>query len=231
VYSVAFKVLDNEAEAEEVLQQVFVDVWDKAGSYDPDRSARFVWLMCIARELAIGRLRSRMIPIGQTGKRSDVVGENENGCREARPDDAALHSAEYPGFADALTHLTHEQRSLIEHAYFRGRTQSELAECFDLPLESVKNLIRSGMFALRIALEPSTARMHSLYLEELVALNSLGALDGADVIEFKRIVPNVAQMPNEIAIYEYVAALFAIAYAQERIPHPAAKEKLLSRIR
>jgi RNA polymerase sigma factor (sigma-70 family) len=231
LYSVALKILENEGEAEEVLQQVFVDVWDNVDSYDADLSVPFVWLMCITRELAIGRLRSRMMPIGQTGQHSDAGREKENDNLAARNGDAAFRSEEYPGFVDALAQLTQEQRSLIAHAYFRGRTQSELAQYFNLTLESVKNLIRSGMFALRIALEPSTARMHSLYLEELVAVNSLGALDGEDVTEFKRIVPNIIGMPNEIASYEHVAALFAVAHTQERIPHPTAKEKLLSRIR
>ena len=164
------------------------------------------------------------------GESPAVGGQNESASQAVIHGEAVFNSEEYPGFVDALTQLTREQRSLIEHAYFRGRTQSELAEYFDLPLESVKNLILSGMFALRIALEPSTARMHSLFLEELVALNSLGALDGADVIEFKRIVPNVTGVPNEIASYGHVATLFAMAHTQERMLSPTVREKLLSRI-
>jgi len=230
LYAVALKILDNDDEAEEVLRQVFVHVWDNVGLYDPDFSAPFVWLTRITRELAIGRLRSKMILSLTTGESPELEGQNESASQAVIHGEAVFHAEEYPDFVNALTQLTREQRSLIEHAYFRGRTQSELAEYFNLPLESVKSLIRSGMFTLRIALEPSTARMHSLYLEELVALNSLGALDGADVIEFKRIAPNVTGVPNEIASYEHVAALFTIAHTQERIPHPAAKEKLLSRI-
>lgn len=230
LYSVAIKILDNKDEAEEVLQQVFVDVWDSVASYDPNLSPPFVWLMRITRELATGRLRSKTIPNGQTGERPDGGGENGSANLAARHGEKVFPSGEYSGFIAVLAQLTREQRLLIEHAYFRGRTQSELAEYFDLSLDSVKNLIWSGMFALRVALAPSTARMNSLYLEALVALNSLGALDGVDIVEFKRIAPNVTALPNEIASYEQVATLFAIVHTQEQTPSPTVREKLLNRI-
>jgi RNA polymerase sigma-70 factor (ECF subfamily) len=232
VYSVALEILQNEGEAEEVLQQVFVDVWDNIDSYDETPSLPFVWLVCNARALAIGRLRARMIPIRTTDGSPDVAGGHESTVRATRPGDAVLHLEECPEFIAALNQLTQEQRSVIEHAYFKGRTQSELATYFGLHLESVKNLIRSGLFALRDAVEPSPAGMNSLYLEGLIALNSLGALDGTDVLEFKRLVPNVTRHEsNESASYEHVAALFAVAHTEERRPPPAVKEKLLSHIR
>lgn len=232
LYAVAVTIVNNSDVAEEVLQQVFADVWDNTSSRKPAHLLPFVWLIRLTRDRAMEHVKAKTT----TGRMSDdglEVGEKSGSAsRKSQYGDAEIHPAEYRRFLDALAHLTHEKRSLIEHAYFRGETQSELAEHFDLPLESVKHLIWSGMSALRSVLGPPSAGANSLYLEELIALNALGALDGEDAVEFKRLAPHgTREAQQEIANYEHVSALIAMAHAKERMPSPMVKEKLLSRIR
>lgn len=153
LYTVILRIVGDGAEAEDVLQEVFLRVWDKASSYNPELSPPFAWLTRIARNLAIDRLRSKG---SKTRDREEDIGSYthiEDINHGARPDNAAIHSEQQREIAEAMIQLPLEQRTLIEYAYFRGYTQSELAEHFKLPLGTVKTRIRSGMSMLRTRLQ------------------------------------------------------------------------------
>jgi RNA polymerase sigma-70 factor, ECF subfamily len=143
LFGLALRILRNRAEAEEVLQEVFVQAWTKVDTYSAALGTPVAWLVRIARNRAIDRLRANQVrdrtveafepalPAVETAETHVVRGEEQR---------AVLR---------ALAALPPEQRELIEHAYFEGLTQSELAERFHLPLGTVKTRVRTGMMSLR----------------------------------------------------------------------------------
>ena len=147
LYAIILRIVGDESDAESVLQEVFLKVWERADSYNAELLPPSVWLTRIARNLAIDRLCSKS---PKAGSREDDI---ESGQQNARADNPPIHSEEQREVAEAMMELPLEQRSLIEHAYFEGYTQSELAEHFELPLGTVKTRIRSGMIMLRTRLQ------------------------------------------------------------------------------
>lgn len=137
------RILRADGEAEEVLQDVFVTVWNRAGTYNRALGTPAAWLVRIARNRAIDRLRAN-------ATRHRVVAEAPlDSAPELDPEDAAAGGERSRAVARALAALPREQRLLIEEAYYSGFTQSELAERHNLPLGTVKTRIRSGLLMLR----------------------------------------------------------------------------------
>ncbi|MEK9136552.1 MAG: sigma-70 family RNA polymerase sigma factor [Bacteroidota bacterium] len=153
LYAIILRIVGDESDAEDVLQEVFLRVWDRANSYNAELSPPSVWLTRIARNLAIDRLRSKISKARSREENIESHAYIEDGQQNARPDNAAIHSEEQREIAEAMMQLPLEQRTLIEYAYFKGYTQSELAEHFKLPLGTVKTRIRSGMISLRTRLQ------------------------------------------------------------------------------
>lgn len=152
LYTLLLRILREASEAEDTLQEVFLRVWDKAESYNESLGNPLVWLTRVARNLAIDRLRSRL---GQARRVEEDIDshidlQSDSG---SNPEHLADRSQRQEYVARALSSLPKEQRLLIEHAYFGGYTQSELAAHFKLPLGTVKTRIRSGMMELRRQLE------------------------------------------------------------------------------
>jgi RNA polymerase sigma-70 factor (ECF subfamily) len=155
VYSVVLRILRSPSDAEEVLQEVFVRVWTRAETYDARLGSAVAWLLRIARNRAIDRLRSKRargdvdVP-GAEAPELEVVAV-------AGPAADPLVRAEGAATADAvrsaLASLPDSQRVLIEAAFFDGYTHQELAARFGLPLGTVKTRIRTGLTAMRGRLE------------------------------------------------------------------------------
>ena len=145
VHTFALRVLREPAEAEEVVQDVFVQVWRQAETYSRDRGTPEAWLITMARSRGIDKLRSRR-------RRNEMVRPAENPDR--LPEPVALESASGPAEAratlgGALAELPAAQRSVLELAYFDGLTQSEIAAKLGEPLGTVKTRMRSGLERLR----------------------------------------------------------------------------------
>ena len=145
VHTFALRVLREPPEAEEVVQDVFVQVWRQAETYSRDRGTPEAWLITMARSRGIDKLRSRR-------RRNEMVRPAENPDR--LPEPVALESASGPAEAratlgGALTELPAAQRSVLELAYFDGLTQSEIAAKLGEPLGTVKTRMRSGLERLR----------------------------------------------------------------------------------
>lgn len=160
VFGLLCRILRDRAEAEDVLQEVFVRVWEHAGSYDPALGSPGAWLARIARNRAIDRLRSR----ASRPEFSDCTcpEAQATASREVTPDVSASRAETQRVVAAALAALAPEQRHLIEHAYYLGYTQSELAAHFRLPLGTVKTRIRTGMMTLRDYLQSSASTLPGL---------------------------------------------------------------------
>ena len=142
LFGLILRILRDRSESEEVLQEVFVLVWTRAETYNVSLGPPAAWLVRVARNRAIDRLRSNKV-------RLRAVESAPEPAPAANPESSASVSEQQRAVQQALDTLPADQRVLIEQAYFLGLTQSELAERFKLPLGTVKTRIRTGMLALR----------------------------------------------------------------------------------
>ena len=138
------RILHSRAEAEDVLQEVFVQVWRRADSYDESRGRGFTWLVTLARSRAIDRLRAldsrQRAATASAAEASEVVSD-------ASLD--AFRSEQREIVRAALAELTEDQRRTLLLAYEEGLTQSEIAARLNQPLGTVKTRTRSGLMKLR----------------------------------------------------------------------------------
>jgi RNA polymerase sigma-70 factor, ECF subfamily len=144
LFGLLMRILNNREEAEDVLQEVFLQVWRKAGDFDENRGRPFTWLVTLGRSRGIDKLRT-------LASRDRVA---EAGAREAVEDfsDAAKDAfkSEQRGLVKkALAQLPDEQQRLLVLAYFDGLTQSEIATRLGMPLGTVKTRMRTGLMTLR----------------------------------------------------------------------------------
>lgn len=140
VNGLALRILRDVADAEDVVQEAFVQVWRQAARFDPSRGSPEAWLCTIARSRALDRLRRR------TSRREDA---EERGLQSTLPrNDEAL------AVRKALDSLPVDQRQALELAYFDGLTQSEIAERLAQPLGTIKTRMRTGLMRLREVLAP-----------------------------------------------------------------------------
>jgi RNA polymerase sigma-70 factor (ECF subfamily) len=151
IYSLILRVLGDVSSAEEVLIDVYTQVWRQAASYDANRGAPLAWMATIARSRAIDRLRSGWQD--QRRKESlEVLGDAPTNA--ASPEEMTAESERRKFVREALNLLTPEQREVIELAYYSGLSHSEIAEKLKQPLGTVKTRTRLGMMKLREALAP-----------------------------------------------------------------------------
>jgi RNA polymerase sigma-70 factor (ECF subfamily) len=147
LYGVCARLLGNNGEAEEVLQDVFVTVWQKASRYDEAKAGPITWLAVMARNKAIDRLRVRRVSTEQIESARDV------------PDGEALayelieQEEEKRRLNGCLDELEDKQRNFIRAAFLDGATYPELASSAAVPLATMKSWIRRGLLRLRGCLE------------------------------------------------------------------------------
>jgi RNA polymerase sigma-70 factor (ECF subfamily) len=150
--ALARRILGASADAEDVLQEVFVQVWNRGERYDPARSSVSTWLVLIARSRAIDRLRGRKV-IERT-QEATAQAEQVFGGPHTSPE--AIHNVltkqRHERVRRELDALPPEQRQVLEMAYYEGLTQSEIAAKADLPLGTVKTRTLLAMKKLRSAL-------------------------------------------------------------------------------
>lgn len=149
-YSLALRVLGNATDAEDVVQEAFVNVWRASTTYSTQRSSPRSWLMSIVHHRAIDKLRGRQSRIQPVAlEESFGVPDSADVWREVAQN---LTGADV---RTALQQLPPEQRETIELAYFKGYTQSQIAQLMEVPLGTVKGRMRIGLHRLKTLLEPS----------------------------------------------------------------------------
>jgi RNA polymerase sigma-70 factor, ECF subfamily len=155
LFGLILRIIRDRAEAEEILLEVFVRVWTRAELYDARLGGPTPWLVRLARNSAIDRLRARRVREAVSGPAFDesMPQPPASGAAIRTPEAVAVDEERRGKVIDALASLPPEQRRLIEAAFFEGYTHSELAKRFDLPLGTVKTRIRTGMIAMRQRLE------------------------------------------------------------------------------
>ncbi|BCX50214.1 RNA polymerase sigma factor [Haloferula helveola] len=148
-------VVRDRGEAEDVLQEAFVTIWNKAGMYDPKLGKALTWMITVARNRAFDRLRS-------LGRKADLKREQEGELQQRvteqlrRQSEPSLPDDELQAIDRALNELPEEQREAITLAYLNGLTQQEIADCLDSPLGTVKARIRRGLARLKSRLSQQT---------------------------------------------------------------------------
>jgi RNA polymerase sigma-70 factor (ECF subfamily) len=144
LFGLLMRILNNREEAEDVLQETFLQVWRKAADFDETRGRPFTWLVTLGRSRAIDRLRT-------LASRERIAEAGAREVSEAISDAAtdAFKSEQRGLVSNALAKLPDEQKGPIMLAYFDGLTQSEIATRLGAPLGTVKTRMRTGMIRLR----------------------------------------------------------------------------------
>ena len=153
-FAIIRRILQRAPDAEDALQEVFVRVWSRAETYDPRLGSPAAWVIRIARNRAIDRLRALQV-------RADVNAPVPAAAEGAPPEPPApdtpetLMQSAHAAMAvrGAVAALPAAQRTLIEAAFFEGCTHQELSARFGVPLGTVKTRIRNGLVSLRVRLE------------------------------------------------------------------------------
>ena len=151
LFSIACRMLGNMSDAEEVIQDVFVQIWTKAGMFDAAKGQPFHWVLALTRNRCIDGLRAR-----QRRSRVMVDSDDETVLElpvEAAPGETPLAGSDIAAIQAVVNDLPKEQRQAIEMAFFRGFTHEEIAESLNEPLGTIKARIRRGMLKLREALQ------------------------------------------------------------------------------
>lgn len=149
LFGVCLRILGERGEAEDVLQEVYVTVWRKAADFDASRASPMTWLIAIARNRSIDRLRAsrqnrNMAPIEQAAEIADTAATADRAL-EGLQEHARLHGC--------LDGLAPHERTALRAAFFDGNTYEELAARMTVPLGTMKSWIRRAMIKLKACLE------------------------------------------------------------------------------
>lgn len=148
LYALAYRILNDSAEAQDVVHDAFVQLWQKAGEFDPARGSAFTWAATLVRNRAIDRVRMRQ-------RRAEILQESAAEIHPPAADDgtnsadAAWLREKASAVRAALGALAPEQRTAIELAFFSGLTQQQIAAQLNEPLGTIKARIRRGLLKLR----------------------------------------------------------------------------------
>lgn len=139
LFNIILQVVQKEEVAEEVLQDVFVKIWQNINSYDTSKGRLYTWMLNIARNSAIDKLRSK--EFNKQSKTTELSDNVHNVSDSQRVDDAGLKRT--------ISKLPEENRKLMELAYFQGYTQEEISKIMGIPLGTVKTRVRNTLIQLR----------------------------------------------------------------------------------
>ena len=144
LFGLLVRILNNREEAEDVLQEVFLQVWRRAADFDETRGRPFTWLVTLARSRGIDRLRALA-----ARERTAVAGARDEAEAVSDAASDAFRSEQRGLVTNALAQLPDEQQHPLMLAYFDGLTQTEIAARLGAPLGTVKTRMRTGMMKLR----------------------------------------------------------------------------------
>ncbi len=143
MYGVILRIVQAEGMSEEVLQDVFLKIWNNFQDYNSEKGRLFTWMINIARNMAIDKLRSR--DFKSNYKSEDIDGN----VSIADEHNASKYQVEHIGIREVLNTLPPEQKEIIDLMYFQGYSQSEISEEFNIPLGTVKTRARSAIGKLK----------------------------------------------------------------------------------
>jgi RNA polymerase sigma factor (sigma-70 family) len=165
--AVILRIQRNRAQAEDVLQEVYINVWRAAQSFNPALSQASTWLVSIARHRAIDSLRRKQTEVNTIS--STVAGLEEDTTHDLLdtiaddapgPQEQLEKAAEARALQQCMQSLTAEQKSSLALAYYQGLSHAEVAEQMGHPLGTVKSWVRRGMQGLKTCLERAAAALN-----------------------------------------------------------------------
>ena len=148
LFGVCLRICPERADAEDILQDVYLTVWNRAGSFDSTRASPITWLVALARNRAIDRLRA-------SGRRPTAPLELAAEVADERPDAEAilLEAGEGERIVQCIETLAPSEATMIRTAFYDGATYGEIAERSSMPLGTVKSRIRRALLKLRQCLQ------------------------------------------------------------------------------
>jgi RNA polymerase sigma factor (sigma-70 family) len=146
IFSLCVRILKDTGEAEDVLQEIFVQIWREAERFDAARASVKTWVFTIARSRSLDRYRSR-----KTARQRFEDSAAEELQQVSSKEDLQSTSVVQQYVATALQQLTKEQRAVVELCYYRGLTQEEISNLTGEPLGTIKSRIRAALMKLRSA--------------------------------------------------------------------------------
>lgn len=144
VFSMAMRIVENRADAEEVTIDVFAQVWKNAGAWNPGRGTVNSWLILMARSRALDKLRWR-----KARTRLESPAPPQEKAQDSFGGEALLHAERRQRVQMAMQALSEAQRVVLDLAFFGGLTHQEIAEQLDEPLGTVKSRIRTAMLKMK----------------------------------------------------------------------------------
>jgi RNA polymerase sigma-70 factor (ECF subfamily) len=151
LYSLAYRVLNDREDAEEVMLDVYQQVWNSADRFDPSRGNVLSWLAVMTRNRAIDRVRQSNV---RRSRELQVEDQVDTASDSPAPEAQSILAQQQVLVRRAMATLGREQREAIELAFYSGMSHSEVADALGEPLGTVKTRIRVGMQKLRKALPP-----------------------------------------------------------------------------
>lgn len=152
IKALVMKVLHNDAESDDMVQEIYVEIWNRAGSYDPSKGKALGWIITLSRRRAIDRLRKREAYC----RAEERLAEH---TKEA-PSEGVLHVEEDIAHAEMREHLQRvlatlppAQKQAIEMAFYRGMSQREIAAHTGIPLGTIKTRLELGLKKVAEALK------------------------------------------------------------------------------
>lgn len=143
LYGVILRIVNEETLAEDILQETFVKIWQSFSSYSADKGRLFTWMVNIARNLSIDKIRSK--DFRNQNKNQDI----ENNVNLIDENRSAVYKPELLGIKELVNTLRPEQKSILELVYFKGYTHVEAADELGIPLGTVKTRLRMAILELR----------------------------------------------------------------------------------
>lgn len=143
LYGTIIRIVIEEEVAKEVLQDAFMKFWDRIEQYDDSKGRLFTWMINISRNLSIDRLRSKEL---KKASKTDDISDYVTGIDQQN---LSHQSVDAIGMGDLVKHLRDEEKFVLEMVYFKGYTQSEVADEFNIPLGTVKTRLRMALKSMR----------------------------------------------------------------------------------
>ncbi|MEP6596127.1 MAG: sigma-70 family RNA polymerase sigma factor [Ginsengibacter sp.] len=147
LYGVIYKMVEDKELAEDILQEVFVKIWNNFSNYNSTKGRLFTWMLNITRNLSIDTFRSK------TYKKQVKIQSFENSVDNFIDSTSGTGQFDSLGIRRHLTRLKNDQKQIIDLAYFSGFTQEEIAKQLSIPLGTVKTRMRTAIMELRKILQ------------------------------------------------------------------------------
>ncbi|MTI89696.1 MAG: sigma-70 family RNA polymerase sigma factor [Balneolaceae bacterium] len=160
LFGLLLTIVKKREEAEDLIQEVFTTIWQKADQFDTNRGTAYTWIVSLSRNKAIDRLRSKVYKEQKKQSTSldddDVFHPLYSDANDPLED--SIHSDRAQRLHKALEKISDKQKKVLQVAYFNGMSQSEIADEYDIPLGTVKTRMRDGMIKLREILSKELAQ-------------------------------------------------------------------------